>query len=548
MSNGTPDSSDPGRTPSVRIALTCIALGLICLAFPFIAQKVDHTLFGRNIYLFSASMAFGLFLAAVGGYATGRWGSWTFGGAAATVVALFLLIVSTGDDDTAAGTAVIARLHGKDLYKDFQIVEVEDFDGKRLFTAPNRTLNYANILIEKDNLNTECLTFLFLPSPGAAGGADIELVDMRVPSRVFADELAEGERKGELRPSLTLSFNKDTHTIYRHPEGDADGDGTADAPLPLTGPGLCGGALFNIAAHTPQRDRVRGGFFTAHAAEAVPPELMERLVADDPLLRRDARSQLAALGPNILYSLFEAIPDPGEPTHYRIALGAAVALASMLAYADDETRQFAADALTDEALADLAALVAHEDETMRKWATAALVRLATPRSIDPLIAVLGDDSASLNGRYNAAFALAEIGPRVAEPDRMAIASAVAPILPALGPRTRSLLEGFEAPEMAADAAVASEDVGWVFLGFKSKGDWAETNFDLDDDEIPAAGTEIVARDRTSLRVAANTFDPATGWTEGAVAGVVEPGERLMVREVQEVAPGFYWAETQKSTE
>ncbi len=57
----------PSNPLSGRLVGLCVVLGFVCLVFPFAAKWMEPNLFPIEIYLLSLSMAFGMFLAAVGG-------------------------------------------------------------------------------------------------------------------------------------------------------------------------------------------------------------------------------------------------------------------------------------------------------------------------------------------------------------------------------------------------------------------------------------------------------------------------------------------------
>jgi len=74
----------PSNPLSGRLVGLCVVLGFVCLVFPFAAKWMEPNLFPIEIYLLSLSMAFGMFLAAVGG--AGRPGNGAVGPSAAPPV------------------------------------------------------------------------------------------------------------------------------------------------------------------------------------------------------------------------------------------------------------------------------------------------------------------------------------------------------------------------------------------------------------------------------------------------------------------------------
>ena len=528
MPNDNPDSPPPAaaRPVSWQLGALCVLLGLICLAFPFVGQWIEPTLFPTEAYLLSLCMAFGMFLTAVGGWASGKWRGWTFGGAAATVVALFLLILFTVEPpDITPDKALVVKVHGESLYTDIAAVEVLEENGARLFVAPNRELRHANVLIEASNLDTDCLVFMFAPNPraGSAEG-DAEPIDVRVLSGFFRDALEAADEQGQARHRMQIYYHHPSRTLLRKVDAE-----------PISGPGICSPIAAVHRANDPHRAGLFDWISAAFAGELNEQELIRQLISEDALTRRDAREQIASRGPEILPALMATVPDPAASTHYRYALGAVTALAQMVRVWVDLAEIHAM--LSEADIERVVGLIAHPDKTMRKWATAAVIRLVDDRTVEPLIAILSDDSTSPDGKYNAALALRETASAYPETIQRRIVDETQSLKASLGPRTALLLD------QLPTADVQAAKTGWVYLGARFGKGWSERYFHWDGDpEAPTIGAEIDATGNVNLRADHIRFTLTEGWKNSEIVGLIRSGQSVTVRRVKEVHPGFFWAE------
>lgn|GEM_PF-4725282 len=533
--NPPPGNPPPGVAKPVnwQLAAICVLLGLICLAFPFVGRRIEPNLFSTEVYLLSLSMTFGLFLTAVGGWASGSWRGWTFGGAAATVVALFLLIQFVHNPPAPGPErTVVAKISGPELYTRITAVEVMEENGARLFVAPNRRLNHADVLIEQANLDTDCLAFMFAPGGEQADG-DAEPIDIKVPSGFFRQFMDETDDPLAYRKRVRLHYHHGSGTLLRNaPTGETP-------PEPLSGPGVCSGFAQVPADSGHRHAGLFGWISAAFAGDLRDRDLIRLLNSNDALIRRDARAQIAARGPGIVPALMAAIPSPSAPSHYRYALGAVTALSQMApaGYSVDGIRRM----LSDADIQTIVDLMAHPDETMRARATEALVALEDDRSIQPLIGVLDGEAVEDEAKYNAALALRQTAPTFAPPVQQRIADETQALAaPRLEQRTAKLLE--QLPTVDREAA----QTGWVYLGSYFGKDWSERHFTWPEGSTiaPAAGTTIQAVSNVNLRADHIRFTLDKGWQNSEILGLVRRGENVTVRSVKQVTPGFYWAEVE----
>jgi len=523
--------------PSFLTAMLCVLIGILCLAFPFVGMMVDPTIVPAKVSYLSIAMAFGLFLTAVGGYTSGKWQGWTFRGAAATVVALFLLMNWSPDSSAKPEIALDVKISNPDLFDHIQSVEVTDEGNSRLYVAPDRLKNHVKVLVEKRNLHDGCIAFSFVPrpEPGNTDG-DPEPFNMLVPISFFTIEMEKAKPSPNGRKTFPMVFDASTNTLYDRPLS-SEGN---DEPKPLNGPDICEEFTEFVEIKPSQRNGFLGGFMRAYAGKKQPDGLIRLLADRDAFTRRSARDQIAAYGPNILPELMEAIPNEQASTHYRLALGAVVSIANMAKQhpvSAMNARLTAQDYLT------ITELMGHDDQTMRKWATAAMVRLKSERSVDVLLASLDNPNQSANGKYNAGFALTEITKSLPSSVQRSVADRTRQIAPALSVKTRSLVERIPnvLPTEAATAK-AEQGIGWVFLGVKYGSKWGEKNFEWPEDGgLPADGDVISATSNVNLRERHIQFDAKTGWQKSPILGLVKSGEKLTVMQVEEVAEGYFWA-------
>lgn len=519
-----PAPAPPAQPVNRDLAGLCVLLGLVCMALPFLGSWLAPGLFPPSLYLLSFSMAFGMFLTAVGGWVSGKWRGWTLGGAAATVVLLFTLLQGA-DGGPVPEKRMVAKVSAPELYTTVSAVEVVEDSGRRLYVAPNRELKHANVLIEMGNLDTPCLAFIFAPAGGNSGG-EAEPVDVGVSTRYFRDIIAAAADP----PHHDLVYSHSGRALLRSDPDSAEGF------IPINLPGVCSSS--DIAAVERRQAGLFGFIRAAFAGELDDQELIGLLVSPDALTRRDAREQIAARGPAIVPALMAAIPaEPEDPDHYRYALGAAVALARM-ADAGFPPEKIRAE-LSDGDVQRLAGLVAHPDSSMRRWATAAVVALEDERTVSPLLDLLAGETGS-DGKYNAALALRQTAPNYDATVQQDLAEATRSLKSALSDPTSRLLEQLP----AANGQLA--ETGWVFLGASYGKGWAERYFEWPDGSPapPAAGSEIEAVESVDLRDAPATFSVEKGWSEPGIVGRVEKGQKVTVRSVEEVSSGVFWAEVE----
>lgn len=532
--NPAPESS-PAKPnqPSFRTAMLCVMLGVLCLAFPFAGAMVNEAMMPPKISFLSYAMAFGLFLTAVGGYASGKWQGWTFGGAAATVVALFLLMTWGADEPPTRVAALDLKITNPDLYDHIQSIEVTDDKNQRLFVAPDRMLNNVRVLIEKDNLSAGCIAFSFVPkAPEESNTHSPEPFNLQVPSSYFKDKLEKRPDQSVFRHRFPVFFDISSKAMFDRPLSQEQ------APPPLNAPDLCDEFSQVASLAGPKKPGFWSGFMSAFAVGKSSTDIIRKLNDKDAFVRRAARDQVAAYGPRILPELMGAIPSERSSSYYRYALGAMVSIANMAKQHDVKAMNASLNAKDYQLMSKL---MGHSDKTLRKWSTAAMVRLGGKSGVEALLGTLEDSATTANGRYNATFALTEISKKLPAAMRKTVTARQKSITSKTVVKTRSLTLG---DESNAEPVEVSGD-GWVFLGVKYGQSWGQTNFDWTvKDGQPGEGDVIVAKSEVNLRADPSVFDVKTGWSDSPVLERVAAGQKLTVMRVEEVAEGYFWAAVQ----
>jgi len=163
--------------------------------------------------------------------------------------------------------------------------------------------------------------------------------------------------------------------------------------------------------------------------------LIEQLDSNASYLRREARSQLAKKGIPVVQPLLVRLSV--EPLRYRSRLGVIVALTEMMR----ENKRFRAEiinGITDEDLVRLVDAAAHEDRTIRIYASEFLYDLGDPRTIP--ISLNRFPSAGANGRYNLLLVIKGAVPFVSEEEKTKVIEDVTALNSMDTQRTNDLIE------------------------------------------------------------------------------------------------------------
>lgn len=512
-----------------RLAGLCILLGAVCLLFALFGPNLARgDALPGQVFLFSICMAFGLFLTAVGGWASGKWGGWTFGGAAATVVALFLLILFSNESDKEP---IVAQVKGQELYGSGKIaaVEAREEEGASLFVKPNRELNHAHILIENSDLASECIHFIFRPQvAGEDGEADAETFRLTVPVGLIVDNSAKSSE--QRLKKIVFDYKHNIKTLLYRDKEEVD---PVPANLPI-GSAFCGSNSVRMNDGDGYFSRFASLVASvAFAGEQSAEAIIAELVSEDSFIRRDARARLAKMGPEVLPKVFAAIPKRNDRNHYRYALGAMVVVSLMAeGYPNlDEVRA----ALSDANIKTIVRLMFHRNKTLEDWATTAVLETQDERSVELMASMSGAGSSGLRQKVKVAQVLQDFAIGYSEKSQSVIISKLESGTN-VSPQIKSVVSRLKAynPE---------KKEGWVYLGTNFKGNWNSRNFSWNNGsaDLPQKDTMIVADSNVNILSDHAKFSLDSGWKNGDIVGVAKKGGKLKVEEIKEVTPGFYWA-------
>lgn len=488
-------------------------------------------------YRLTLCVGFGLVLSGLGTQASGRWRGWTIAGGGAAAVVLYLLLYYTAaPPPPPSDPSMIVRVEGG-FHPETSVVQVEAHNNEHLFTAWSRVNETLRVRLERKNIQAGCIGFVvFVRSPGDQGEEASEVANgsvnvnvTYVPAAFFADAAG----------SEAVANGQDIAVLdYRHASNALFVGADSDEPISFD---RCPSGIAAVSGST----RLAASPFLldllAPKAWAGEKEIsIQSLIggtrSPNAMVRREARQLLGAKGVEAVRPTMDALAR--RPDEYRVQLGAVSMLSGLLATKVDpgEVRAL----LTDEDMARIVPLVAHDDKAMRRTATAAMVRLADPRAIGQLIAILGGHP-SPNGRYNAAYILNQSYDSYDAADQQSLPAALEPVYAAQGPRTKSLLDPIANP-----AVRAQPSTGWVLVGNNYGKGWDQKLFTWRHDEkrLPAKGDVITALGEVDLHSDRLRFDSKDGWIEAPVIGVVEPGDKLRVTSLKLVGYAFYWVEVE----
>lgn len=163
-------------------------------------------------------------------------------------------------------------------------------------------------------------------------------------------------------------------------------------------------------------------------------DLIADLDSDSSLVRRDARTRLGESGVPAIEPLLDSFSQPN--VSYRTQLGALVALNSMARQKTD-AETFKAG-ISDVELEELVGATAHNDETLRKYASEFLYRIGDPRAITPALNKF--PSSSANGKYNLLLVIKGSLAQASPEQKQALAEKVEQLKSVETPKTNQLIE------------------------------------------------------------------------------------------------------------
>jgi len=553
-----PTDNAPPLPPAAHVPLWLSVTGIL-VGIGFVAMALFlRDLFERQVvFEMTICIGFGLVLTGFGTQAAGTWRSWSVAGSGAAAVLLFLLLQFTGEEQVEEPPKVVHAEIDGGFHPTTEYVQGRADDGARLLGTWKVTGQTFVMQIEENHIAGDgCIDFITQERGTGPAGTEEEGLDedgteiadagefassgrpdrirdviAQVPNQYFGDQFDTGE---PLPPGMPLKVR----LHYDH-QVEALLDPNSQKPL------NCGPQFMIGSAPERPKDFAHWTDILGSRAFAGEPkftisDLLDGLESRNSLVRREARQMLSERGLEAIEAMMAALAN--RPS-YRTQLGVANALSRYLGRGG---KAEAVRKLLDKGDVNrLTRLIAHRDKTMRQNATAALVRLADPRSVAVALRILGDKSRSANGRYNAAYLLNRIFPSLDAATRKRLVRGVDRVRDAQGPRTQELLrtivEYVERPR--------APETAWTYLGVNYGKGWAQLGYRWEDGEstdMPEPGTKLVATEDADLFVTPLKFDKKRGWVRPATIGKIASGEAVEIVAIEEVGHGLYWAKVRRT--
>ena len=339
----------------------------------------------------------GIVLGAFGSAAVLRYQGLVIAGVATIAIALFLLLAQNMDNHLKISLTNVPEGMQATLFIDHEIPGARSFRNQYDFYILEQEVDAETVKLD------------------LSGGATEILFDC-IPVKLVRPYLGSGK-------SVQWHLSKDQSEIR-----------VADTRVPLgCEPEDSGFAM---------SDALRPLALVGEAVAQVPQQSIETFLLDlgndDPSLRRTARTGLAAWGMVAVRPLMDLWA--ADPTDYRNALGASVALAEFLRDSKDQ-RKAVSELLTEQDLALLVDAIGNEDRTLRIYAGEFLYDLGDPRVVTPILERF--PSASDDGQFNSLFVLTNVVPDLSPEERQALATRLREITSpiALGPKAQEQLTG-----------------------------------------------------------------------------------------------------------
>jgi len=426
---GSPSNPPPNPTPNPSWNLRAgpvfkygLAIGIFLILLGGLSFGLSLT--NRTLEMLVICSGLGIILGAFGSTASVKAPiqGITLTGVAAMAVALFLVLLSQLDD-----RYVLIQLRGSDLSQ-AQVELVGDEPYLSAFRKLSRTHEF--VIFSKEIKRPLLSMMITLPDQR-------ELFFECIRASAIRPHLASGE-------ILTWEFraprdDADTPKIFDVDAGRYIAENIGGCNLPVAGAAVPGAADAAEPSRLPSFALVPGAFAqTSRADPATVRKLLADLEVDAAHVRRDARSELAKLGVDMVEPVLAAVSRHGAS--YRTRLGGIVALTEMMR----ENKARRADIIARINTPGLGALVsasADPDRTIRIYASEFLYDLGDPRAIG--LALRQFPRASDNGRYNLLLVVKGAVP-YASPARKAQTAVQVNALKASGtPKTNQLIESIE---------------------------------------------------------------------------------------------------------
>ena len=152
-------------------------------------------------------------------------------------------------------------------------------------------------------------------------------------------------------------------------------------------------------------------------------------------------------------------------------------------------------------------------------------------------------------KYEEAVLIAEILPLAGSDRRQQVRRAVTLSINLFASEVREfLMEAIKLPPSLEGPSLDkhSRD-GWIYVGILYEGEWEEKYFDWQGDgKAPEKGDVLTAAGSVNIRQDVIKYDRnAEVWKNARIVGLVKPGDRVQVKQVETVADDFVWIRAER---
>jgi len=388
---------DRGVPPNLLYAGVIVGLLLIFVG-------IGLLFFGRGSLLSSlmTCVGFGVVLASFGARAGGSWAGWTVTGAGALAIALFLLLQHYQPSPPFYKKG---QLRG-----DFsKIADLRIIDDQPMYQYRDRTTQSIKFVLLDTTFHSTRLSIQVDTTETGPGREFFELFgDANAIHSRYLSETGESDRQ------IQWTFDYNRRVVSDGPDIIFKEQDTLQEHLIPT----------SRTGFLRWRPAIDMQIATAAFAENAPnaqsstavADLVSRLKSDDTSIRRNARNDLAALGPSAVGPMMSALR--ANSSDYRIRLGILYGLSEILRRHPDQ-RSAISSALTDEDFPVLVAGASDDDKTIRIQAAEFLYLLQDPRAV-PASVEAARDTPDPNKATNQLYIVRQSGQSLDAPQKRKI--------------------------------------------------------------------------------------------------------------------------------
>lgn len=491
------------------MVVLCVVLGGGCFVFA-ITEAFGTSAFDRTLVYTGIA----LWLVAVGGAATGRWGEFSVGGAIAVVIILFALNPSPLPERAAE-----IKIRSNSFFQEVERTELLS-DGKFFYSRHVPVDREAFFRIDEDAMGG--LDFRFRIHPAAQNGRKLGPISIILCAVSLEAAMKRYDRDGP----LPLVYNHDNPALAHDdfpltlPQSKEEGcSSTVEVAEPTWWM-----ALFKW---------VQGLVPTAVAQEldrnSAIDELLTALKSSNAIEQTQAIELLSAdPDPMALSKVISQAPDPTSPEF--VPYGA-LTLDLIQSMANRGVAPSAISAAIPLEFKDyFAHLYAADDGSLAAQTANTLTMLQDPQATAQLIGLVREKGVPANARTETARALAAgyFAADSLEKDNLFGELQPSELYSAMdftGIETDEILVA----QLEQLTSGSIQDSGWVFVN-SSNTELLNAN----------AGQRFSVDQPLLYEQSPATFSADEGWQLQPITGAVEAGATFEVKDVQQVAPGFTW--------